>query len=718
MALIFPSSPVAGQVYTDPLSGNSWVFNIVSQGWDSFEGVSSTAGTSGTSGTSGVNGTTGAAGTSGTSGTTGAAGTSGTSGTSGASGASGTSGTSGLQGAPGQTLTPLGVLANYAALPPTPGQLDTYILQDTSELYVYDPTSGAADVNGWVNMGQIQGPPGPQGTGGTSGTSGVGTSGTSGTSGPQGPAGTVAFYFQNTVPTGTILVGSLWYHSETGILYVYVNDGDTSQWVEISQGSLTTGGSGSLPTASLRDDELVHKIYDLYRTPDGRPFGWKIGNLTLLTAGFSQAQAQAAFPYFWDRWSRLEETSVVPPNSFRLLTCMTAAIADAIWSGHAGQILNLKEACTSRVNIIIPPGQFLINYQLPLAFGIYSGHGSSEWYTNAGDGSPWGGTYGQGGTSLHVDRASWLGRYDGAIWESTTWGNQDLFSYNENFQLLNMRLVGNKELNYFDVTKMISGVNVWDMGSNAVIDNVYADDFEAACFHFVRGTYSQIRQAAGFRSNLAAIWCHGGGQLTVKSFESDECPAVVRMERGYRRPGNNSIHFNFLKMETGIAPSRPDPKGMLVLDAKGWTKASFDFIQYAAVRQLPHVMFRVDGRGIDFPYSSSNTLGQSSEVTVTHMSIFNNCYGILHDVGNAKMWTHDGTLNLTAGLVNTRIRGFRWRSGNGGEMVTPFGIVPAVVTGMAENRFSPLAVDPNNGLPIGTWNNTAGTPAYVGQGFS
>jgi hypothetical protein len=395
---------------------------------------------------------------------------------------------------------------------------------------------------------------------------------------------------------------------------------------------------------------------------------------------------------------------------------MTVAISDAIWSGSATDISNLNSPCTSRVNVRIPPGRFLINYQLPLAFGTYTGHGSSEWFTN-GFPNAWGGTFGQGGTSLHVDRANWLGRNDGAIWESTTWGNLTLFSYNENFQLLNMRLVGNKELNYFDVTKLICGVNVWDMGSNAVIDNIFADDFEAACFHFVRGTYSHIRQAAGFRSNLASIWCHGGGQLTVETYETDECPAAVRMERGYQRPANNSIHFNFLKMETGIAPSRPDPKGMMVLDAKGWVRAHFDYIQYAAVRQFPHAMFRVDGRGIDFPISGTNTFSQSSEVSVDMFSMFGPCYGILHDVGNGRMWLHDGTLNQN-GYVNTRVRGFRWRSGNGGELITPFGIAPTLVTGMAQGRFSPLAIDPMTGAPIGAWNNTAGTPAYEGQGFS
>ena len=221
-------------------------------------GTNGTGGTSGTSGigTSGTSGISGINGTSGTSGATGADGTSGEAGTSGTSGVSGVNGTSGIDGvginfigtwtintayglndvvrygtpyrvylakegvaigedtpdinskwallvtsgSNGQTLSPKGVKEDYADLTdyfsPGPEVLDTYILQDTSELWVYDPFSSAANQDGWVNMGAIQGVQGlpgengPAGTGGTSGTSGTSfvgttkwyTSGTAGTS--------------------------------------------------------------------------------------------------------------------------------------------------------------------------------------------------------------------------------------------------------------------------------------------------------------------------------------------------------------------------------------------------------------------------------------------------------------------------------------------------------------------------------------------------------
>lgn len=51
----------------------------------------------------------------------------------------------------------------------------------------------------------------------------------------------VSFYFQNTVPDdANVVVGSRWFHSDTGNEYVYIDDGDSFQWV---QASSTIAGS-------------------------------------------------------------------------------------------------------------------------------------------------------------------------------------------------------------------------------------------------------------------------------------------------------------------------------------------------------------------------------------------------------------------------------------------------------------------------------------------
>jgi hypothetical protein len=48
-------------------------------------------------------------------------------------------------------------------------------------------------------------------------------------------------YYQNTTPTGTIPLESTWIHSDTGIAYKYINDGNSNQWV---QSTLPLGPQG------------------------------------------------------------------------------------------------------------------------------------------------------------------------------------------------------------------------------------------------------------------------------------------------------------------------------------------------------------------------------------------------------------------------------------------------------------------------------------------
>jgi hypothetical protein len=42
----------------------------------------------------------------------------------------------------------------------------------------------------------------------------------------------IQYYYQNTAPTGTIVVGSVWQHSDTGVEYTYNYDGNSYQWVQ------------------------------------------------------------------------------------------------------------------------------------------------------------------------------------------------------------------------------------------------------------------------------------------------------------------------------------------------------------------------------------------------------------------------------------------------------------------------------------------------------
>ena len=100
------------------------------------------------------------------------------------------------------------------------------------------------------------GPPGPGGTGpvgppGPGGTGPTGPAGPPGPTGPSGPQGVAGLDIGTSPPSGPSTVGDLWWESDTGHLYVYYNDSNSSQWVAVSQGPAgSPGGSGLFTTAN------------------------------------------------------------------------------------------------------------------------------------------------------------------------------------------------------------------------------------------------------------------------------------------------------------------------------------------------------------------------------------------------------------------------------------------------------------------------------------
>ena len=537
-----------------------------------------------------------------------------------------------------------------------------------------------------------------------------------------------------------------------------------------------------------RNDSAEYRIVDEYQTPGGARFNWLVGNMTLNDASFDQAAAQAEFPYYWLRWQALGRSAA----DFNLLTCMIAAMEDCVWAHHAGPI---GGTCQSRVKVIAPQGRYKMNYPSTIHFGGLRGHGSSEFYTN---GSDYGGSFGQGGTSFWKDHARWLGskslrlrattaavaanpvatvsqvvlvtdgtyntcyvgsrlKYpDGSttaritakggspgtrtvtvtgevvnrgfpilttsdilhseemnVFQSGTWGDPNLFGYNEAFQFSDFRIEGDTPLDDFDEAEADAGMAVWDMGSSAQINNVFTNGF-ADGFHFVRGTYVNCGQIVSFRHLRSAVFCQGGGQFRFTAVESDECPAVFRIEGGYDRPGSASFHCDWLKVETGPAPSRPVGKGTMVMDGHGWINASFDHVQYASVNQMPHCMFRINSDLDNNNAANDNTCS----VKVNSLALFGPCYNLFHDVRSRRLWRMHapGGQSNKNGYWRTLVKSFEWISdtqgGGGGKLISPF-FQPVVVPNVHPGRRQPLNIDPMTGNMIGTWDETLGTPAYT-----
>ena len=105
-----------------------------------------------------------------------------------------------------------------------------------------------------------QGLPGPQGLQGPQGNPGLtgaagpkGDKGDTGATGPQGiqgvpgPSGPQIMHIGDGPPASPV-VGQTWWESDTGNMFVWYNDGTSSQWVPAHVGALPEGGSGGFVT--------------------------------------------------------------------------------------------------------------------------------------------------------------------------------------------------------------------------------------------------------------------------------------------------------------------------------------------------------------------------------------------------------------------------------------------------------------------------------------
>ena len=118
---------------------------------------------------------------------------------------------------------------------------------------------------------EVTGPTGPQGhqgrqgaTGSTGGTGPQGhqgrqgAGGATGPTGPQGVQGASSSSSTSVSPPGSPSDGDLWYDSENGNLYVYYNDGSSSQWVATTH----TGPEGPTGPTGLTGPQVFRVLLD------------------------------------------------------------------------------------------------------------------------------------------------------------------------------------------------------------------------------------------------------------------------------------------------------------------------------------------------------------------------------------------------------------------------------------------------------------------------
>ena len=99
---------------------------------------------------------------------------------------------------------------------------------------------GFADIGGETEVGGS--------TGATGATGATGSQGATGATGPQGATGAtgaIAFFASTTAPTGATY-GDMWFNTDSGNVFVYINDGTSSYWVEPFGPQGATGADGTI----------------------------------------------------------------------------------------------------------------------------------------------------------------------------------------------------------------------------------------------------------------------------------------------------------------------------------------------------------------------------------------------------------------------------------------------------------------------------------------
>jgi len=136
--------------------------------------------------------------------------------------------------------------------------------------------TGATGATG--NTGADSTVAGPRGATGATGA--TGNTGNDGPRGNTGATGAVDLSFTGGAPAGAS-AGDLWFDSDAGVFSVYIDDGDSQQWVELAgkQGATGPAGSGGGLAGSLSYNGLLefptNKTYRLDRyTVSARTFNF------------------------------------------------------------------------------------------------------------------------------------------------------------------------------------------------------------------------------------------------------------------------------------------------------------------------------------------------------------------------------------------------------------------------------------------------------------
>jgi len=251
---------------------------------------------------------------------------------------------------------------------------------------------------------------------------------------------------------------------------------------------------------------------------------------------------------------------------------------------------------------------------------------------------------------------------------------------------------------HYDPSYQSSGIAMWSAGSVSCIKHCKCDNFNDFGFYLAdKTTPGTLINNRGFLNQRGSIGFIGGGTLFVYSHECDGSPAVFYARL---RPGGGpcATHITAvgIKVEDGVAPQIPYPKGCCIADLEAWTHLSVNGASMASTASYPDVLVRV------------KTTANSSYVNIENLKIWGYYRTLMHDVTNKKKWLLD--MGEYEAKWFSSIHQFRWVSNNGGRLTCYFR-TPRQINNCAEGRLQWIS-DAEYGGGV-RFDDVAGTPAYI-----
>lgn len=356
---------------------------------------------------------------------------------------------------------------------------------------------------------------------------------------------------------------------------------------------------------------------------------------------------------------------------------------EAVLQGQGGN-QPITGRITSNNGVAWPNGDFDVNYPCITDGGEYIGQGTGY----AGNNPPTTSSKSMN-TTLRLNRAGWLGtEFDQMnLIQTSTWGMlTGSNSYTESGLISGFLLIGDNG-GWHDPSYMSSGLGAWDLGETYRVDDIYARDFNGCGITLVRGTPASIGTISAFTNSVGGIGIIGGA-LNTYAFQvvsGDDNPAMFHVRPGYGREGGGAINVALVKSESG---KRTPNKGQIVMDAIGYTRATFGSVWVAVDYEKIDALFVMENRG------------SGSSVTVQNLDGYGYAT-VVQDITNRKRWASPGDYVPCS---------FRWESRNSGTMTALGGTTLTAGTHSCTTRLGRSVYANGAWTP---YNYTACTPAYT-----